>query len=149
MASMQISRHDPRLFFFLHALCPVQTTRIFFMLFLRSTLWRWQPGWHALCRVQNTDNRPSHSCRMGISRGKSKPSKRRPAINTQTLKGNWHIVKGRLKQKFANLTDNDLRYVKGKEEELIGRIQKLTGATRDEIERLLAGDEDFDQGNNL
>ena len=70
-------------------------------------------------------------------------------MNTQTLKGNWHIVKGRLKQKFANLTDNDLRYVKGKEEELIGRIQKLTGATRDEIERLLAGDEDFDQGNNL
>jgi uncharacterized protein YjbJ (UPF0337 family) len=59
-------------------------------------------------------------------------------MNTQTLKGNWHIAKGKLKQKYANLTDNDLRYVEGKEEELIGRIQKLTGASRDQIERLLA-----------
>jgi uncharacterized protein YjbJ (UPF0337 family) len=70
-------------------------------------------------------------------------------MNTQTLKGNWHIAKGKLKQKYANLTDNDLRYVEGKEEELIGRIQKITGARREEIEHLLADEEDTGQGNNL
>jgi uncharacterized protein YjbJ (UPF0337 family) len=74
---------------------------------------------------------------------------RRPAMNTQTLKGNWHIAKGKLKQKYANLTDNDLRYVEGKEEELVGRIQKITGARREEIEHLLAEIEDVDRGNNL
>jgi uncharacterized protein YjbJ (UPF0337 family) len=94
-------------------------------------------------------NRPSHSRRMGISRGKSQPSNRRPAMNTQTLKGNWHIAKGKLKQKYANLTDNDLRYVEGKEEELIGRIQKVTGARREEIELLIVETESFDRGNNL
>ena len=70
-------------------------------------------------------------------------------MNTQTLKGNWHIAKGKLKQKYASLTDNDLRYVEGKEEELIGRIQKITGARREEIEQLLVDTEDFDRGNNL
>ena len=70
-------------------------------------------------------------------------------MKTQTLQGNWHIAKGKLKQKYANLTDNDLRYVDGKEEELIGRIQKSTGATRDEIEHLLADENDFGQGNSL
>jgi uncharacterized protein YjbJ (UPF0337 family) len=70
-------------------------------------------------------------------------------MNTQTLKGNWHIAKGKLKQKYANLTDNDLRYVEGKEEELIGRIQKITGARREEIEHLLTADENFDRDNNL
>jgi len=70
-------------------------------------------------------------------------------MNTQTLKGNWHIAKGKLKQKYANLTDNDLRYVEGKEEELVGRIQKITGARREEIEHLLAEIEDVDRGNNL
>ena len=70
-------------------------------------------------------------------------------MNTQTLKGNWHIAKGKLKQKYANLTDNDLRYVEGKEEELIGRIQKVTGARREEIELLIVETESFDRGNNL
>lgn len=70
-------------------------------------------------------------------------------MNAQTLKGNWHIAKGKLKQKYADLTESDLRYIEGKEEELVGRIQKLTGATREEIERLLADEEDLDQENNL
>jgi len=53
------------------------------------------------------------------------------------IKGNWHVVKGKLKQRFANLTDNDLRYEEGKEEELFGRLQKATGQTREELERFL------------
>jgi uncharacterized protein YjbJ (UPF0337 family) len=53
------------------------------------------------------------------------------------MKGNWNVIKGRLKQKFADLTDNDLRYEEGKEDELLGRLQQRTGKTKQEIERVL------------
>ncbi|MDP1589239.1 MAG: CsbD family protein [Prosthecobacter sp.] len=56
---------------------------------------------------------------------------------TQT-QGNWNIMKGKLKQKWANLTDDDLLNVEGKAEELVGRIQKRTGEARDEIKRFLS-----------
>jgi uncharacterized protein YjbJ (UPF0337 family) len=58
-------------------------------------------------------------------------------MNTLQMKGNWNVMKGRLKQKFAQLTDNDLRYEEGKEEELLGRLQQRTGKTREEIEKAL------------
>jgi uncharacterized protein YjbJ (UPF0337 family) len=48
-------------------------------------------------------------------------------MSSLTAKGNWNIAKGRLKQKFAQLTNDDLQFVEGKEDELIGRIQKRTG----------------------
>jgi uncharacterized protein YjbJ (UPF0337 family) len=56
-------------------------------------------------------------------------------MNMTQLKGNWHTVKGKLKQRYANLTENDLRYEEGREEELFGRLQKATGQTREELER--------------
>ena len=49
------------------------------------------------------------------------------------IKGNWNEVKGKLKQKYADLTDDDLLFAEGKEEELLGRIQKRTGKTKEEI----------------
>lgn len=52
--------------------------------------------------------------------------------------GNWNVLKGKLKQKFASLTDDDLMYIKGKEEELIGRIQQKIGRTKQEIQQLLS-----------
>jgi uncharacterized protein YjbJ (UPF0337 family) len=55
----------------------------------------------------------------------------------EIIHGKWNIIKGKLKQKYAALTDNDLRYVEGQEEELLGRIQKLTGKSRQEIEKLI------------
>ncbi len=55
-------------------------------------------------------------------------------MNTQTLHGNWNVTKGKLKQKYAQLTDNDLAYEEGKEDELVGRIQRRVGASRQEIE---------------
>jgi uncharacterized protein YjbJ (UPF0337 family) len=58
-------------------------------------------------------------------------------MNKLELKGDWNIAKGRLKQKFAKLTDNDLRYTEGQEDELIGRIQKRLGETREEVERIV------------
>ena len=52
------------------------------------------------------------------------------------IKGDWNVLKGKLKQKFANLTDDDLLYIHGKEEELIGRIQQKIGRTQKEIRHL-------------
>ncbi len=58
-------------------------------------------------------------------------------MNTLQIKGNWNIAKGKLKQKFGKLTDDDLAYTEGQEEELIGRIQRRTGETREAIERII------------
>ena len=58
-------------------------------------------------------------------------------MNKLQFKGNWNVTKGKLKQKWAKLTDDDLRYVEGSEDELIGRIQKRTGETREAVERAL------------
>lgn len=55
-------------------------------------------------------------------------------MNTLEIKGDWKIIKGKLKQQWAILTDDDLAYVEGANEELVGRIQKRTGATRESIE---------------
>lgn len=49
------------------------------------------------------------------------------------LKGNWNELKGKVKQKYAELSDDDLLYEEGKEDELVGRLQKKTGQTRDQI----------------
>lgn len=48
-------------------------------------------------------------------------------------KGHWNEIKGKVKQKYADLTDNDLMYSEGKEDELLGKLQKKTGKTRDEV----------------
>jgi uncharacterized protein YjbJ (UPF0337 family) len=56
-------------------------------------------------------------------------------MTTLEIKGDWNIIKGKLKQKWAKLTDDDLQYVDGKQEELIGRIQKRTGETREAVEK--------------
>ena len=56
------------------------------------------------------------------------------------LKGNWNELKGKLKQKYGQLTDDDLAFSEGKEDELFGRLQQKLGKTkeaiRDEIEKL-------------
>jgi len=58
-------------------------------------------------------------------------------MNTLQIKGDWNITKGKLKQTWAKLTDDDLQYVNGKSDELIGRIQKRTGETREAIEKMI------------
>ena len=61
-------------------------------------------------------------------------------MNKLSFKGNWNEIKGKLKQKYAYLTDDDLMFAEGKEEEMLGRLQKRTGQTkeqlRSEIEKL-------------
>jgi uncharacterized protein YjbJ (UPF0337 family) len=49
------------------------------------------------------------------------------------IKGNWDVLKGKLKQKYAKLTDDDLLFVEGKENELLGRLEKKLGKTKEEI----------------
>jgi uncharacterized protein YjbJ (UPF0337 family) len=49
------------------------------------------------------------------------------------MKGTWNEAKGKLKQKYADLTDDDLLFEEGKEDELLGRLQKKTGQTKEEI----------------
>lgn len=54
-------------------------------------------------------------------------------MNKLQIKGNWNVLKGKLKQKYGELTDEDLAYVEGKEDELLGRIQKRTGKAKDDL----------------
>jgi uncharacterized protein YjbJ (UPF0337 family) len=58
-------------------------------------------------------------------------------MTTLEIKGDWKIIKGKLKEKWAQLTDNDLLFSEGKREELIGRIQKCTGETREVVENAI------------
>jgi uncharacterized protein YjbJ (UPF0337 family) len=53
------------------------------------------------------------------------------------LKGNWNIAKGKIKAKYADLTDDDLLYEEGKEDELVGRIQKRTGEAKENIKKFI------------
>ena len=55
-------------------------------------------------------------------------------MTTIEIKGDWNILKGNLKQKWARLTDDDLQLIEGQEDELLGRIQKRTGESREAVE---------------
>jgi uncharacterized protein YjbJ (UPF0337 family) len=59
-------------------------------------------------------------------------------MNKFTIKGNWNEMSGKLKQKYANLTDDDLLYREGKEDELEGRLQKKIGVTKEGLRDLIA-----------
>ena len=53
------------------------------------------------------------------------------------VKGAWNEVKGKLKQKYGQLTDDDLKFAEGKEDELYGRLQQRLGKSKEEIKREL------------
>ena len=58
-------------------------------------------------------------------------------MNTSELKGNWNEQKGKLKQKFATLTDNDLLFADGKKDEMLGRLQVKLGKTKEEVHKII------------
>jgi uncharacterized protein YjbJ (UPF0337 family) len=58
-------------------------------------------------------------------------------MNASTLKGTWNEQKGKLKQKFAILTDDDLMYMEGKEDEMLGKLQIKLGKSKEELEALI------------
>ena len=57
--------------------------------------------------------------------------------NIIELKGNWNEQKGRLKQKFAILTDNDLLFADGKKDEMLGKLQVKLGKTKEELHKII------------
>jgi len=59
-------------------------------------------------------------------------------MNSLTMKGTWKEVAGKLKQQFADLTDDDVLFIEGKEEELLGRLQKKLGKTQEDVRDLIA-----------
>ncbi len=58
--------------------------------------------------------------------------------NLTEMNGNWNEIKGKLKQKFSMLTDNDLLYIEGKQDELLGRLQIKLGKTKEEVHKIIA-----------
>ncbi len=58
-------------------------------------------------------------------------------MNELQIKGNWNIIKGKLKQAYGELTDDDLAYSEGNEDQLVGRLQQKLGKTREEIQRTI------------
>jgi uncharacterized protein YjbJ (UPF0337 family) len=61
------------------------------------------------------------------------------AMTKLEIKGSWNEIKGKLKQKYASLTDDDLTFAEGKDDELLGRLQKKLGRTKEEIREEIAG----------
>lgn len=55
------------------------------------------------------------------------------------LKGNWNELKGKLKEKYGELTDDDLAYAEGQEDQLLGKLQQKTGAAKEELSKFLFG----------
>jgi len=58
-------------------------------------------------------------------------------MNKTEVKGNWNEQKGKLKQKFAVLTDNDLMFEEGKREEMFGKLQIKLGKTKEEVQKII------------
>jgi uncharacterized protein YjbJ (UPF0337 family) len=58
--------------------------------------------------------------------------------NTTELLGNWNETKGKLKQKFASLTDSDLLFAEGKQDELLGRLQIKLGKSKEEMRKVIS-----------
>ena len=58
-------------------------------------------------------------------------------MNTTELKGNWDELKGKLKQKFATLTDDDLLFAEGKKDEMMGKLQVKLGKSKEELHKII------------
>jgi len=56
---------------------------------------------------------------------------------TDKIKGNWNQLKGKLKQEYGELNDDDLTYTEGKEDELLGNIQEKTGQTKEQVKEFI------------
>lgn len=54
-------------------------------------------------------------------------------MSYESYKGSWNVIKGKLKQSYANLTEDDLTYAEGKEDELFGRLQMKIGKSKQEL----------------
>lgn len=94
------------------------------------------------------DSRPSalNWARATPNRDHKRRSNGQPALQTRIInmnklqfKGSWNEIKGKLKQQYAQLTDDDLKYAEGKDDELVGRLQKKLGKSAEEVRRIVEG----------
>ncbi|MFH1000638.1 MAG: CsbD family protein [Bacteroidota bacterium] len=58
-------------------------------------------------------------------------------MNKTEVKGNWNEQKGKLKQKFAVLTDDDLMFAEGKKDEMLGKLQIKLGKSKEELQKII------------
>ena len=58
-------------------------------------------------------------------------------MNKLQIKGSWNELKGKIKQQYGNLTDDDLVFSEGKEDELLGRLQMKLGKSKDEVRQII------------
>jgi uncharacterized protein YjbJ (UPF0337 family) len=75
------------------------------------------------------------SLAVTLAANESKQQNKLNLMTTLEIKGDWNITKGKLKQKWASLTNDDLQFAEGQQNELVGRIQKRTGETRETVEK--------------
>ena len=59
-------------------------------------------------------------------------------MNTTVIKGTWNEQKGKLKQKFAELTDDDLMFEEGKKDEMFGKLEIKLGKSKDELQKIIS-----------
>lgn len=72
-----------------------------------------------------------------LPRGRAGGGGRSPDMDKLEVKGGWNEIKGKLKQAYGDLTDDDLTREEGKDDEMMGRIQQRLGKTRDEVRQML------------
>jgi uncharacterized protein YjbJ (UPF0337 family) len=60
-------------------------------------------------------------------------------MNKLQIKGSWNEIKGKLKQSYGSLTDDDLVFAEGKDDELVGRLQKKLGKSKEEVRQMIEG----------
>ena len=61
------------------------------------------------------------------------------SMNKLQMKGSWNEIKGKLKQSYGSLTDDDLVFTEGKDDELVGRLQKKLGKSKEEVRQMIEG----------
>jgi uncharacterized protein YjbJ (UPF0337 family) len=66
-------------------------------------------------------------------------------MNTETIKGNWKQLKGKVKERWGRLTDDDLTVIEGRKEQLIGKLQERYGYAREQAQK--EADEFYDRCN--
>jgi len=59
-------------------------------------------------------------------------------MSNLNLKGSWNELKGKLKQQYATLTDDDLTYNEGRDDEFLGNLQRKLGQTKEQLENTLS-----------
>jgi len=77
------------------------------------------------------------------------PNRNLTAMNAQLLKEKWSLIRDKLREKYPNLTDNDLAYIRDREEEVFERVERRTGLKRAEVEQTLLSEISFAWGREL